>query len=60
MSNSLEATVDGWNSLVASAGTPKEIIAFLNDELRAIINDADFRTRMIELGGEPAPGRCCR
>ena len=50
----LDATVDGWNSLVAPSGTPKEIIAFLNNELRAIINDGDFRTRMIELGGEPA------
>jgi tripartite-type tricarboxylate transporter receptor subunit TctC len=50
----LDATVDGWNSLVAPAGTPKEIIAFLNGELRAIINDTDFKMRMIELGGEPA------
>jgi tripartite-type tricarboxylate transporter receptor subunit TctC len=50
----LDATVDGWNSLVAPAGTPKAIIAFLNGELRAIIDDRDFRTRMIELGGEPA------
>jgi putative tricarboxylic transport membrane protein len=50
----LDATVDGWNSLVAPSGTPKEIIALLNKELRAIINDSDFRTRMIELGGEPA------
>jgi len=50
----LDATVDGWNSLVAPAGTPKEIIAFLNGELRAIVNDTDFKTRMIELGGEPA------
>ena len=50
----LDATVDGWNSLVAPAGTPKEIIAFLNKELTAVINDTDFRARMIELGGEPA------
>ena len=50
----LDATVDGWNSLVAPSGTPREIIAFLNNELRAIINDTDFKTRMIELGGEPA------
>jgi tripartite-type tricarboxylate transporter receptor subunit TctC len=50
----LDATVDGWNSLVAPAGTPKEIIAFLNGELRAVINDTDFKTRMIALGGEPA------
>ena len=50
----LDATVDGWNSLVAPSGTPKDIIAFLNNELRAIINDTDFKARMIELGGEPA------
>ena len=50
----LDASVDGWNSLVAPSGTPKEIIAFLNKELRAIIDDSDFGTRMIELGGEPA------
>ena len=50
----IDAAVDGWNSLVAPAGTPKEIIAFLNGQLRAIIDDPDFRKRMIELGGEPA------
>lgn len=48
-----DAAVDGWNSLVAPAGTPREIIAFLNGHVRAIIDDPDFRRRMIELGGEP-------
>lgn len=48
-----DAAVDGWNSLVAPAGTPREIIAFLNGHVRAIIDDPDFRKRMIELGGEP-------
>jgi tripartite-type tricarboxylate transporter receptor subunit TctC len=49
----IDAAVDGWNSLVAPAGTPREIIAFLNGHVRAIIGDPDFRKRMIELGGEP-------
>ena len=52
----IDAAVDGWNSLVAPAGTPPDIIAFLNREVRAIINDPDFRKRMIELGGEPVTG----
>ena len=52
----IDAAVDGWNSLVAPAGTPRDIIAFLNGQVRAIIGDADFRRRMIELGGEPVTG----
>jgi tripartite-type tricarboxylate transporter receptor subunit TctC len=52
----IDAAVDGWNSLVAPAGTPADIIAFLNREVRAIIEDPDFRKRMIELGGEPVTG----
>lgn len=48
-----DAAVDGWNSLVAPSGTPRDIIAFLNGHVRAIIEDADFRRRMTELGGEP-------
>jgi tripartite-type tricarboxylate transporter receptor subunit TctC len=52
----IEAAVDGWNSLVAPAGTPRDIITFLNGHVRAIIGDPDFQKRMIELGGEPAAG----
>ena len=52
----IDAAVDGWNSLVAPAGTPREIVAFLNGHVRAIIGDPDFQKRMIELGGEPAAG----
>ncbi len=48
-----DAAVDGWNSLVAPAGTPRDVITFLNGHVRAIIDDPDFRKRMIELGGEP-------
>jgi tripartite-type tricarboxylate transporter receptor subunit TctC len=49
----VDAAVDGWNSLVAPAGTPHDIIGFLNGHVRAIIGDPDFQKRMIELGGEP-------
>ena len=49
----IDAVVEGWNSLVAPAGTPKEIIALLNGHIRAIIESHDFKKRMIELGGEP-------
>jgi tripartite-type tricarboxylate transporter receptor subunit TctC len=52
----VDAAVDGWNSLVAPAGTPKDIIAVLNGHVRAIIADPDFQKRMLELGGEPVAG----
>jgi tripartite-type tricarboxylate transporter receptor subunit TctC len=49
----IDAAVDGWNSLVAPAGTPREVVVFLSGQIRAIIGDPDFRKRMIDLGGEP-------
>jgi tripartite-type tricarboxylate transporter receptor subunit TctC len=54
--NGIDAAVDGWNSLVAPAGTPREIVTFLNDNIRAVISDADYQKRMVELGGEPVTG----
>jgi tripartite-type tricarboxylate transporter receptor subunit TctC len=52
----IDTAVDGWNSLMAPAGTPGDVIAFLNGHVRAIIGDPDFQKRMIELGGEPVAG----
>jgi tripartite-type tricarboxylate transporter receptor subunit TctC len=49
----IDAAVDGWNSLVAPAGTPRPIVGFLSGQVRAIIADPDFRKRLIDLGGEP-------
>lgn len=46
-----DAEVVGWNALVAPAGTPKEIIAFLNGHVRAIVEADDFKKRMLDLGG---------
>jgi tripartite-type tricarboxylate transporter receptor subunit TctC len=50
----IDAVVDGWNSLVAPEGTPREIIAYLNGHVRAVIAEPEFQKRMIDLGGEPA------
>jgi len=52
----IDAAVDGWNSLMALAGTPHDIVAFLNGHVRAVIADPDFQKRMIDLGGEPVAG----
>jgi len=52
----IDAAVDGWNSLVAPAGTPRDVVTFLNSHVRAIVSDPDFQKRMIELGGEPVTG----
>jgi tripartite-type tricarboxylate transporter receptor subunit TctC len=50
----VDAVVDGWNSLVAPAGTPREVIEYLSGHVRAIVADGEFQKRMIDLGGEPA------
>ena len=50
-----DVVCDGWNALVAPAGTPRDIIAAINGHLRAAIESPEFRTRMIDLGGEPSP-----
>lgn len=48
----VDVVVVGWNALVAPAGTPKDIVAYLNGHVRAIVESADFKQRMIDLGGE--------
>ena len=52
----VDAAVDGWNSLVAPAGTPKDVVTVLNGHIRAIVGDLDFQRRMLDLGGEPVAG----
>ncbi len=45
-----------WNALFAPKGTPPEVLKRLNDELRAVMTEPDFRTEMVKLGVElPAP-----
>lgn len=50
--NGVNAVVLGWNSLAAPAGTPKEIVALLNGHVRAVVESADFKKRILDLGSE--------
>jgi tripartite-type tricarboxylate transporter receptor subunit TctC len=45
--------VVGWNALFAPAGTPPEIVAKLNKEIREIVALPDVKKRILELGTEP-------
>lgn len=42
-----------WFGVLAPAGTPKEITARLASEMAKIIQSADFKQRMAEIGAEP-------
>lgn len=42
-----------WFGVLAPAATPKEVVARLNDEIVKVIQSADFRKRMEEIGAEP-------
>jgi tripartite-type tricarboxylate transporter receptor subunit TctC len=48
--NGINAEVVGWNSLAAPAKTPKEIVAILNEHVRAIVDAPEFKKRILELG----------
>jgi tripartite-type tricarboxylate transporter receptor subunit TctC len=42
--------VASWNGLWAPAGTPKEIVARLNTEVRKIVDDPDVRAQFSAIG----------
>ena len=41
-----------WTGLLAPAGTPKEIVARLNEAVRAILSSAEMRKEIADEGGE--------
>jgi tripartite-type tricarboxylate transporter receptor subunit TctC len=45
--------ITGWQALFAPAGTPKEIINRLHDEVAKILRQPDMVSRIHELGAEP-------
>jgi tripartite-type tricarboxylate transporter receptor subunit TctC len=47
----------GWFGVVAPAGTPAPIVARLNAEITAALNDPQVQASMRNLGVEPAPGK---
>ncbi|MGZ8265672.1 MAG: tripartite tricarboxylate transporter substrate-binding protein, partial [Burkholderiales bacterium] len=46
---------DSWGAMFAPARTPRAIVAKLNREVVAILNQPDIQKRMRALGAEPAP-----
>ncbi len=56
-----EAGVNGfvaasWNALAVPAGTPKDVVARLNREVVAALNDPAIRKRLEDLNLDPHPG----
>lgn len=47
--------LSGWIALYAPAGTPKAVIDRLNAEVAKALQLPDVRTRLLDLGAEPAP-----
>jgi tripartite-type tricarboxylate transporter receptor subunit TctC len=45
-----------WSGFFAPAGTPKDVIARLNQEIGAVLADPEVKQRLIALGGEPLGG----
>jgi len=51
-----QLVVVNWYILLAPAGTPRAIVDFINREAVKAMNDPETRTRLANLGGEPASG----
>jgi tripartite-type tricarboxylate transporter receptor subunit TctC len=43
----------GWGGLLATAGTPKEVVAKLNAEVQLAVQRPELRQRLIAAGMEP-------
>ena len=48
--------VDGWQGFFAPAGTPRDIIARLNAEIRKVVETPEVTQTMLNAGHEPATG----
>jgi tripartite-type tricarboxylate transporter receptor subunit TctC len=49
-------SVASWNGLAVPANTPKEVVARLNREVTAALNDPDVKKRLEALNLDPQPG----
>lgn len=52
----LRMDVRDWQGLVVPAGTPHELVARLNADLRKVLDSPAFQARVASLGGEVAAG----
>ncbi len=48
--------MNSWNGVVAPRGTPKAVIARLNSELLAVMQQGAVRQRLLDQGLDPEPG----
>jgi tripartite-type tricarboxylate transporter receptor subunit TctC len=48
-------TYEGWQGIFAPKNTPANVVAKLNKELNLMIEQADVRKKLEELGNEPHP-----
>jgi hypothetical protein len=48
-------TYEGWQGIFAPKNTPPNVVAKLNKELNLMIEQADVRKKLEELGNEPHP-----
>jgi tripartite-type tricarboxylate transporter receptor subunit TctC len=46
----------GWVGIVAPAKTPQAIVALLNAQVNAALEDPGFKAKLVELGAEPFSG----
>ena len=51
-----DLVADSWVGILAPAATPPAVLARLNAELSAVLNDPAVRERLATLGIEPTPG----
>jgi tripartite-type tricarboxylate transporter receptor subunit TctC len=51
-----DATMVYWNGILAPTGTPPAVINKLNQEFRAVLEEAPVKERLLALGYEPAGG----
>jgi tripartite-type tricarboxylate transporter receptor subunit TctC len=45
----------GWQGVFVAAGTPKDIVAKLNDALLKVMNDKEVQEKFVANGAEPTP-----
>ena len=47
--------VTGWYAFLAPAGTPREVVKKLNEEITRILATPAVRERLLSLGAKPSP-----
>ncbi|HUG59049.1 MAG TPA: tripartite tricarboxylate transporter substrate binding protein [Candidimonas sp.] len=47
--------VNVWFGFLAPHGTPKAVISKINAEMTKVLNDAEFRQKMVSMGVDPMP-----